>query len=70
MRKNLGDADRVARLFLAAAPAVLFRHVPGTGGFVLAVAAIYLFATSLTGWCLVYAILRVSTRRPDDAGQA
>lgn len=67
MPKNLGDADRVARMFLAAAPAATFRQVHGTGGLVMAIVAMYLLATSLTAWCLIYALIRVNTTRPDDA---
>ena len=68
MRPNLGDLDRTARLFLGAAPAVLFLTggVTETAGLVVAAVAVYLLGTSIGGWCPIYALLRLSTRGPND----
>ena len=69
MTKNLGDADRAARSIMGTVLAFLFlgRRVPGTTALVLGVVALYLLATSVMGWCLLYAVGRVSTRSPKDA---
>jgi hypothetical protein len=67
--KNLGDPDRAVRIILGTALAFLFlgRRVPGTTGVVLGVVALYLLATSILGWCPLYAITRASTRSAKDA---
>lgn len=69
MTRNLGDADRAARGIIGAVLAFLFlgRRVLGTIGVVLGVVALYLLATSIVGWCPLYAIARVSTRSSKDA---
>jgi len=66
--KNIGDADRTARLLIGAATAFLLfrRRIPGTTGVALALISVFFLATSLLGWCPLYALFRVSTTRASD----
>ena len=67
MTKNIGDADRTARLLIGAATGFLFvgRRVTGPIGLVLGVISLFTLATALIGWCPFYALFRVSTHKPD-----
>jgi hypothetical protein len=69
MKKNLGDADRTLRLVLGASIGFIMSRlgVASTAGMVLGIIAVYLFATSGTGWCLLYAVTGRSTAGPTDA---
>jgi Protein of unknown function (DUF2892) len=69
--KNLGDVDRTVRLLIGAPLTVLFfRNRAGSGGLALGVVSAWLLATSILGWCLFYALFRVSTCKPEDATAA
>lgn len=63
MKKNLGSADRLIRVAIAALVAVLyFTHViTGTLAIVLLVAAGILVATSLVSFCPLYAIMGINS---------
>ena len=63
MKKNMGNADRIIRLLIAAAIAVLyFTHiVSGTVGIVLLVLAAVFVLTSLVSFCPIYAVLGMNT---------
>ena len=63
MKKNMGNADRIIRLLIAAAIAVLyFTHIiTGTVGIVLLVVAAVFVLTSLVSFCPIYAVLGMST---------
>jgi hypothetical protein len=63
MKKNMGNADRIIRLLIAAAIAVLyFTHfVTGTVGIVLLVLAAVFVLTSLVSFCPIYAVLGMNT---------
>lgn len=67
--QNLGDGDRTLRLMSGAILGVIFFQLPrGTTLFyVLGVIDVILLVTSLTGWSLLYFLLRVSTRSDRDA---
>ncbi len=63
MKKNMGTADRVIRLIIAAVAALLYFNgtLAGTAGIVaLAVAAIFTL-TSLVGFCPLYRLAGLST---------
>jgi hypothetical protein len=73
MTKNMGAADRVIRILLALAIAVLYftGKISGTLAFVLGVFAIVFILTSLVGWCPAYFPLGLSTRKsPTGASMA
>ena len=63
MKKNMGSADRVIRLILAAIIVVLFfaKVLTGTLGIVLLVLAGIFVLTSLIGLCPLYLPFGIST---------
>lgn len=64
MVKNIGTADRVARLCFAALLAFLASttSVEGVGEIISYIVAAYLVLTALIGSCFVYKMLDVNTR--------
>jgi hypothetical protein len=64
MKKNMGSADRVIRVILAALVAVLYftNVISGTTAIILAVLAIVFVATSLTSFCPLYLPFGLSTK--------
>ena len=65
MKKNMGTADRVVRVLVALAVAVLYfaGSISGFVAIVLGVVAVVFLATSFTGYCPGYVPLGISTRR-------
>jgi fatty acid desaturase len=65
MKKNMGSADRVIRMMLAALVAVLYftNVISGTTAIILAVLAIVFVATSLMSFCPLYLPFGLSTLR-------
>lgn len=63
MKKNMGSADRIIRVIIAAIIAVLYftNVVSGTLGIVLLVLAGIFLATSLISFCPLYAPFGLST---------
>jgi hypothetical protein len=63
MKRNMGIADRIIRVMIAAIVAVLFftNVITGTLGIVLLVLAIVFVLTSLVSFCPLYAILGLNT---------
>ncbi len=63
MKKNMGTADKIIRLIIAAILAVLYftGTVTGTIGIVVAIVAAVLVMTTLTGFCGLYTILGINT---------
>jgi hypothetical protein len=63
MKKNMGSADRVIRIILAAIFAVLYftGTVPGTLGLVLVILGAVFLLTSLVNFCPLYAIVGLNT---------
>ena len=49
---------------------VIFFNLPGTVGVVVGIACIIALVSSLTGWSLLYFLLRVVARRRREASQA
>jgi hypothetical protein len=65
MTKNMGVVDRTLRLLAVALIAVLFvtDSIAGTLAVILAVVAALFLGTSLVGWCPLYSLIGVSTRK-------
>jgi uncharacterized membrane protein len=65
MKKNMGSADRIIRVMLAALVAVLYfmNVISGTTAIILAVLAIVFVATSLMSFCPLYLPFGLSTLR-------
>ena len=63
MKKNMGSADRIIRLVIAAVIAGLFftNVISGTLGIVLLVLAGIFLLTSLVSFCPLYAPFGIST---------
>lgn len=63
MKKNMGSADRIIRLVLAAIFAALYftNTVTGTLGIVLLVLGAVFVLTSLISTCPLYSIFGIST---------
>lgn len=63
MKKNMGSADRVIRIILAAIFAILYftGTVPGTLGLVLVIVGAVFLLTSLVSFCPLYAIVGLNT---------
>ncbi|MES2373862.1 MAG: DUF2892 domain-containing protein [Bacteroidota bacterium] len=63
MKKNMGDADRIIRLFVAVIIAVLYftNTITGTLGNVLLVVAGVFVLTSLVGLCPLYSLFGLNT---------
>jgi hypothetical protein len=67
MKKNMGSADRIIRLIIAAVIAVLFftNVVSGTLGIILLVAAGVFALTSLISFCPLYPLVGINTCSKD-----
>ncbi|MNF28096.1 hypothetical protein D3C84_87650 [compost metagenome] len=66
MKKNVGPADRVIRIAMAAIVAVLFvsNTISGTLALVLGAFAIILLITSFVNFCPLYWSFGINTRKP------
>ena len=65
MKKNINTTDRIARLILALIIGVLYftYQIQGTAAIVLGIAAIIIAATAFIGFCPLYLLLGISTRK-------
>jgi hypothetical protein len=63
MKKNMGNADRIVRLLIAAVVAVLYFNnvISGTLGIVLMVVAGIFVLTSLVSFCPLYTLFGIKT---------
>ncbi len=66
MKKNMGAADRLIRVLIAAVIGVLFYRgvITGVLGMILGIFAIVFVATSIVGWCPLYIPFKFSTCKP------
>ena len=65
MTKNMGTVDRIVRFVVAVAVAILYFTgvISGTLAIILGVLAIIFLATSIVGFCPLYAPFKLSTRK-------
>jgi len=65
MKKNMGSVDRIVRILIALAIAVLYftHRIGGVLAIVLGVIAVVFVLTSFVGVCPGYVPLKVSTRK-------
>ncbi len=63
MKKNMGSADKVIRLLLAALFIILFvfNLVGGVFGYILLILALVFILTSLVSFCPLYAMFGIKT---------
>ena len=67
MKKNMGTADRVLRVIVAAVIAILYLTgiISGTLGLILLIFALILVATSLIGYCPLYKPIGLNTTKKE-----
>ncbi len=65
MKVNMSSADRIIRVIIAVIFAALYftGTVPGTLGLVLTIVAVVFLLTSLIGFCPLYTILGMRTKK-------
>lgn len=65
MIKNMGTIDRVVRVLLAVAVAVLYftGAISGLAAIILGILALVFVATSFVGFCPLYVPFKISTRK-------
>jgi hypothetical protein len=65
LTKNMGTVDRVVRLAVAAAVALLYvtGNISGVTAIVLGVVAVVFVLTSFVSFCPLYPLLGLSTRK-------
>lgn len=63
MKKNMGTADRIVRIILAAVVAILYFNntISGTLGIVLMVLAGVFVLTSIVSFCPLYTLVGLNT---------
>ncbi|MBT8258512.1 MAG: DUF2892 domain-containing protein [Bacteroidia bacterium] len=63
MKKNMGNADRIIRIIIAAVLAYLYFSgtLTGTLGIVALVVAVVFLLTSLVGTCGLYSLVGINT---------
>jgi hypothetical protein len=68
MKKNMGTADKIIRIIIAAIIAALYfmGTISGTLGIVLLVLAIVFVLTSLIGFCPLYTLFGIKTCKLKD----
>ena len=71
MKKNMGTTDKLIRVLLGTAIAVLyfFDVFSGTVGAILAIVAILFLMTSLLNYCPLYSIFGIRTCKTEDKDQ-
>lgn len=72
MTKNMASADRALRTLFAAVVLSMWATgaIGGTLALILGVVAAIFLVTSLVGWCPLYSLFGVATRRGDGDGGA
>lgn len=65
MKQNMGSTDRIIRVVLAVAVAVLYFTglISGTVAIILGILAIVFLLTSVVGFCPLYLPLKLSTKK-------
>lgn len=63
MKKNMGSADKIIRLLLAAVFIILFifNYVSGIFGYILLALAVIFILTSLLSFCPIYTLFGIKT---------
>jgi len=65
MKQNMGTIDRVIRVVLAIIVLVLYLtgNISGTAAIILGIFAVIFFLTSLVGFCPLYVLINISTKK-------
>ena len=69
MKRNMGIADRVIRIALAAVVAVLYftHQLPMVAAIILGILAVIFLVTGIVGVCPLYLLFGLSTKRKSAA---
>ena len=69
MKRNMGIADRVVRIALAAVVAVLYftHQLPMVAAIILGILAVVFLVTGIVGVCPLYLLFGISTKRKSAA---
>jgi hypothetical protein len=69
MKQNMGSIDKLVRVLVAAAIAVLYftDQITGTAAIILGILAVVFLLTSAIGFCPLYLPLKLSTIKKKDA---
>ena len=68
VKQNIGDADRTIRMLIGVVLALLFFQLPrGTANVIMGLVTVMLLVAAVSGWSLLYFVLRISTRSDKDA---
>ncbi|MGN6214429.1 YgaP family membrane protein [Parafilimonas sp.] len=69
MKKNMGKADRVIRIFIAAIIAILYltQIMSGVLTIILLTVGFIFLVTSVTGFCPIYKLLGINTCKRKDS---
>lgn len=69
MKGNMGALDRILRIIVALVIGVLYfaKIVTGTIGIILLVIAVIFLLTSIAGYCPLYSIIGLSTKKKSKA---
>lgn len=65
LKRNMGTLDRIVRLLIAAVIAVLYftGNLSGLAAIILGIAAVIFVVTGLVGFCPLYVLFGISTRK-------
>ena len=65
MKKNMGLADKIIRVVIAALVGILYftGHISGVSAILLGIIAVIFLVTSLIGYCPLYLPFGISTRK-------
>lgn len=65
MKKNMSTLDRIIRLSLVVLVAILYftNMISGTWAIILGIVSLVFLLTSLVGFCPLYTIFGISTRK-------
>jgi hypothetical protein len=69
MKKNMGTADKVIRILLALTFVYLYanEYITGTLGLVLMLVTLFFNISSIVGYCPLYAVLGINTRKTKES---
>jgi len=69
MKQNMGSIDKIVRVLVAVAIAILYftNQITGTAAIILGIFAVIFLLTSAIGFCPLYSALKLSTIKKKDA---
>ena len=69
MKQNMGSIDKIVRVLVAVAIAILYftNQITGTAAIILGIFAVIFLLTSAIGFCPLYLPLKLSTIKKKDA---